>query len=110
MLGANPDNAYADTNTLLGGYVEQDVAGSANLTLSDEVAMHAQIEMTGLLSANIDVIVPDWHKFYCIINSTTGAYTLTVKTSAGTGVAVTQGKTQQLRCDGTDVKAAAPEV
>ena len=36
-------------------------------------------------------------------NSTTGAFTLTVKTSAGTGLAVSQGSRGIYYCDGSDV-------
>jgi hypothetical protein len=41
-----------------------------------------------------------------VTNATTGAFTLTVKTAAGTGVAVTQGSASILYCDGTNVVAA----
>jgi hypothetical protein len=43
---------------------------------------------------------------YYITNSTTGAFTLTVKTAAGTGVVVTQGTRTVLYCDGTNVVSA----
>ena len=49
------------------------------------------------------MIVPATVQQYWIDNSTTGAYTLTVRTSAGTGVAVAQGSRGIYYCNGTDV-------
>ncbi|KAB0594332.1 hypothetical protein [Cupriavidus gilardii] len=46
-----------------------------------------------------------------MLNKTTGAFSLTVKTAAGTGIVVAQGKNTELVCDGTNVleaKTTAP--
>lgn len=110
MLGSNPATPYADVNTLLGGYLTKSVAGGADVTLSEAEALHAQIKFEGVLIANINVIVPDWEKIYFVDNATSGAFTLTVKTSAGTGVAVTQGSKVILGGDGTDIFAWTAEL
>jgi hypothetical protein len=44
---------------------------------------------------------------YWITNDTTGAFTLTVKTSAGSGIAVGQGTSAILYCNGTNVVSAS---
>lgn len=103
-MSENQNNADVVFNTITQGHVEVDCAGGINVTLSNpDQARYAQINCTGLLTANIDLIVPAEAKIYIIRNNTTGAYTLTVKVSGGTGVAVTQTEAWQLGCDATEV-------
>lgn len=82
------------------------VAGGTDVTLTSTEAAYGILYFTGLLTANINVIVPTAVRDWIIYNNTTGAYTLTVKTAAGTGIAVTQGNRQILACDGTNVVKA----
>lgn len=82
------------------------VAGSSNVTLTAAQAANQIQEYTGLLTGNIDVIVPTTVALYYVFNNTTGAFTLTVKTAAGTGIAVTQATRNILYCDGTNVVQA----
>jgi hypothetical protein len=64
----------------------------------------------GALTANREVIVPTEARWWWVVNDTTGAYTVTLKTpGAGTGIAVAQGKTAPLRCDGTNVVRLGPD-
>lgn len=65
----------------------------------------AMIKVTGVLSSNSSVVCPDRNKKYLVWNATTGSYTMTVKTSAGTGVTIPQGALQEVFCDGTNVEA-----
>jgi hypothetical protein len=95
--------------------LEQAIAGeaaitvtTADVTLSDTdytgtESHKAYISATGALTGNRAIIVPARTKIYFVSNATTGAYALTVKTSGGTGIAVTQGKKAILYCDGTNV-------
>lgn len=83
------------------------VAGSSNVTLTAAQSRHAILNLTGTLTGNINVVVPTWAgRVWVVVNGTAGAFTLTVKTSAGTGIAVTQGKVAILICDGTNVAVA----
>jgi hypothetical protein len=82
------------------------VAGSSNITLSSTQYENFCHRYTGILTGDIDVIVPALNRLYLIENATTGAFTLTVKTPAGTGAAVTQGERAFVYCDGTNVVAA----
>jgi hypothetical protein len=84
------------------GTLTKSVAGGANVTLSAVEAGNGVLNLTGALTANIAVIVPAAGK-WTVVNGTSGAYTLTVKTASGTGVLVTQGRSQNLWCDGTNV-------
>ena len=96
----------AALNAMLTGRLVKSVAGGADVTLTSAEAANLFIELTGTLTANINLILPAGVRHNFILNSTSGSYTLTVKTAAGTGVAVMQGKRALLECDGTNVLAA----
>lgn len=87
------------------GMTSVNVAGGANVTLSAVEAGAGILVFTGSLTANIAVIVPGATGKWQVSNQTTGAYSLTVKTSTGTGISVVQGSTAILWCDGTNVNA-----
>ena len=61
------------------------------------------IELTGVLTGNRTFEVPTDDRVYTIFNNTTGAFTVEVKTTAGTGVIIDQGKHLRVYCDSTDV-------
>lgn len=82
------------------------VAGSTDVTLTSTEAANLLQEYTGALTGSINVIVPTAVASYHVFNNTSGAYTLTVKTAAGTGISVTQGTRSILDCDGTNVVVA----
>lgn len=93
---------------LVAGYVSISVAGSVDVTLTDGKtpvgqAKYAVIRLTGVLTGNINVIVPTKARRYLILNGTTGAFSLTVKTAAGTGVSLVQPSYASLYCDGINV-------
>lgn len=90
----------------VGGRLAKSVAGGVNVTLTAVEAGNAILEFTGALTANIAVIVPSSPtRSWVVKNGTSGAFTLTVKTAAGSGVVVTQGKTEAVYTDGTNVLA-----
>ena len=84
-------------------YTSINVAGTGNYTLSGAELNRIAYNFTGVLTGNRSIIVPVTVQQYWVTNATTGAFTLTVKTSAGTGIAVAQGDAQILYCDGTNV-------
>jgi hypothetical protein len=61
------------------------------------------MEFTGALTGNRTIEVPAVAWPWVVYNNTSGAFSLTVKTNAGTGIVVPQGKRQVLYCDGTNV-------
>lgn len=84
-------------------YTSVNVAGTGNYTLAGAELNRIAYSFTGVLTGNRNIIVPATVQQYWVGNNTTGAYTLTVKTSAGTGVTVAQGERAILFCDGTNV-------
>lgn len=74
--------------------------GSTTLTAAQYG--HPIIRVTGVLVSNATLVVPN-NGVWVIENATTGAFTLTIKTSAGTGVTVNQGGTGDVCADNTNV-------
>ena len=83
-------------------YTSIAVAGSGTYTLAGTQLDRIAYNFTGLLTGNRTIIVPTTVQQYWITNSTTGAYTFTVKTAAGVGVTITQGQRGIYYCNGTD--------
>lgn len=83
--------------------LSKSVAGAIDVTLTEIESRYQSIDLTGAITASINVIVTTTPKLLLVKNSTTGAFTVTVKTSAGTGIAVAQGARTMLYCDGTNV-------
>lgn len=75
------------------------------VTLSAAEASNVIQEYSGVLSQNINVVLPSTVQLYSMNNVTTGAYTLTFKTAAvgGATFALSQNQTVILICDGTNV-------
>jgi hypothetical protein len=84
-------------------YTSINVSGTGNYTLYGTELNRISYSLTGTLTGNRNIIVPATIQQYWITNSTSGAYTLTVKTSAGTGIVVPAGQALILYCNGTDV-------
>ena len=102
------------------GYVEKSIAGGAQttaLTITDgdatestSVARHAVIKLTGTITGNQIVTVPDSiEKVYIVVNGTTGSFTVQFKTASGTGVTfgVSDKSTKLVFSDGTNIVDAS---
>ena len=76
-------------------------------TLSSQENQAGSFEITGVLTSNQIIIVADTRNLFIAENLTTGAYTLTIKTLAGTGIAITQGYVQSLYANGVNVEVTA---
>lgn len=81
--GWQPVYAYGSSaiSGLLGG----------SRTLNAIEASRYFLVMTGALLANQQIVVPNAYRNWLIVNATTGEFTLTVQTAAGTGFVVPQG-------------------
>ncbi len=117
--GENPGTWGTITNTNLGTTLEQAIVGygnpsyasDANLTLTYTDTNAAQtaralvLNVTSAVSltATRELVVPTIQKQYIVQNNTTGAQSITVKTSAGTGITVPNGRKAHLYVDGTNV-------
>ena len=100
----------------IAGYVEKSIAGGAQTTAlsitdgdtteSTSVARHAVIKLTGTITGNQIVTVPDSiEKVYIVVNGTSGAFTVQFKTASGTGVTfgASDKSTKLLFSDGTNI-------
>ncbi|MCX7258559.1 MAG: tail fiber domain-containing protein [Polaromonas sp.] len=89
----------------VGGYLNLVITtGLATRTLSDLEASNPMLEVSGLLTVNVAIVIPATTKrLWSIVNTTTGAFTVTVKTAAGAGVGVAQGKRNLVYTDGINV-------
>ncbi len=114
--GANSGTWGQITNTNLlileqaiGGYDAIGVTSGATLTFSNGVLSNGKnqiLKLTGTITSNVDVVIPDSiEKTYTVQNSTTGAFTVTFKTTSGTGVTwtATDKGTKVLYSDGTNI-------
>ena len=120
--GENSGTWGTKTNTNLqiveksiAGYVEKAITsgGTTALTITDgdatestSVARHAVIKLTGTISGNSIVTVPDSiEKVYIVTNGTSGAYTVQFKTASGTGITfgVSEKTTKLVYSDGTNI-------
>jgi|TARA_R100001463_G_scaffold136574_1_gene202336 hypothetical protein len=105
---------FTNTNLLIleqaiGGYDAVGITSGATLTFSNGVLSNGKnqvLKLTGTISGNVNVTIPDSiEKSYIIDNATTGAHTVTFKTSSGTGVTwgSTDKSTKIVYSDGTNV-------
>ena len=121
--GENAGTWGTKTNTNLqivekaiAGYVEKSIAGGAQTTTlsitdgdtteSTSVARHAVIKLTGTITGNQIVTVPDSiEKVYIVVNGTSGSSTVQFKTASGTGVTfgASDKGTRLLFSDGTNI-------
>lgn len=85
------------------------VGGGVNVTLNDTQIRADVIEFTGTLTANIAVICPNNMPLKVFRNLTTGAFTLTIRTSGGTGPAPAQNRSILAYANGTDVIRVTPD-
>jgi hypothetical protein len=99
-------------NTAVSGYVEQAVTsgGTTALSITDgaatSTAQNAVIKLTGTISGNSIVTVPDSvEKVYIVTNGTSGAYTVQFKTASGSGITfgLSEKTTKLLYSDGTNI-------
>jgi len=93
----------------IGGYDSIGITAAATLTFSNGVLSNGKnqvLKLTGTITGNKNVVIPDGiEKTYIIENATSGAFTVTFKTTSGTGVTwtATDKGTKVLYSDGTNV-------
>jgi hypothetical protein len=109
------DGTWGDTtNTNIGTAIEQAITGSGDITFasadvtltlsntnSAQVARNLRLVCVGISDGARQLIVPAIEKQYIVQNDL--ADTVTIRTSAGTGVIVPAGKTTVVFNNGTDV-------
>jgi hypothetical protein len=84
---------------------------NANVTLTPAQAAKNRITLAGTLTGNVQIIFPTWLREWTIVNNTTGAFTVTAKTAAGTGIAIPQnGSPTKVVGDGTNITQLAENI
>ena len=97
---------FGQSATFAFDYTSIDVSGTGDYTLTGTELNRIAYSFTGTLTGNRAIIVPATVQQYWVSNATTGAFTFTVKTAAGTGVQVIANSRAILYCDGTNVVLA----
>ena len=93
----------------IGGYDTVGVTSGATLAFSNGVLSNGKnqvLKLTGTIAGNVNVTIPDSiEKTYLVENATSGAHTVTFKTTSGTGAtwATTDKGFKILYSDGTNV-------
>lgn len=85
-------------------FISINVGGGVNYTLSGGQLNQVAYKFTGVLTANIQVIVPASVQQYWVDNSTSGAFTLSIGTSGqASPPVIPQGNRNICYCDGSNV-------
>jgi hypothetical protein len=93
----------------IGGYDAVGVTSGATLAFSNGVLSNGKnqvLKLTGTITGNVNVTIPDSiEKTYIVENATTGAHTVTFKTTSGTGAtwSATNKGYKILYSDGTNI-------
>jgi hypothetical protein len=80
-----------------------DVTLTATNSVSSQSFRNVYLNCTGTNAASRNLIVPTINKNYVVQNNTTGGFDIVVKTTAGTGITVPNGRTCTVYADGTNV-------
>lgn len=118
---SSPTQALGDNSTKLatdafvqgtvGGVLSKSIAGGVSATLSAVEAGHAILELTGIITADVPVIVPSNPTRSWIVNNlTTGPFAVTIKHASGTGTQVSQGKINIVYSNGTNILPATTDI
>jgi hypothetical protein len=75
----------------------------ANTTLTHAQALNDDLEFTGTLTADRNIVLPLAVKRYKVLNNTTGGFALQFIGATGTGTKVAAGMRTEVFCDGTNV-------
>lgn len=105
----NPDSDGAAVGWLPGiSYGIAQVTGltTGNTTVPLSKSKKPIIQIAGALTGNVNLILPNTNQQWLIVNTCTGAHTVTAKTAAGTGIVIPAGGFAQptgVYGDGTNI-------
>lgn len=105
----DPEGAGA----VLAGWVPDFTTGAALVTMTSSNVTLTELEygrpiiiLSGLLTTNLNLIFPDIVGQWLVVNNCTGAYTVTAKTAAGSGVVLVQSAASKIYGDETNIYSA----
>lgn len=111
------DNNVTNPDTNGAGWVPASAYGATaltgqtggNVTLTQAQAAKKVITVSGTLTSNLVLIVPAWRYDWTVYNNTSGVFSVSVRTAAGSAAAVPQnGAPTPVVCDGTNCSLLAP--
>jgi hypothetical protein len=94
---------FGQSTTTIFDFISIAVPGSGDFVLSGVQLDRISYRFTGILTGNRRIVVPNTTQQYWVDNQTTGAFTLSVATLAGSGPTVVQGGRAILYSDSVDV-------
>lgn len=104
----NNETDPEDAGAAAAGWVPDYTSGAADVTMTNANVTLTPLEygkqiviITGALTANLNLIFPPISGHWFVINKTTGAFSITAKTTTGVGVPVFG--TEAIICDGVDI-------
>lgn len=81
------------------------------VTLSPAQAAKRVITVAGTLTSNLVLVVPGWVYDWSFYNNTSGAFSVSVRTAAGSAAAIPQnGAPTPVKCDGTNCSLVAANI
>lgn len=100
VWGYSDSTIQARTDAIL----TKSVAGAVDVTLTSAEAGNGILVFTGTLTGNINVILPNSARRWAVFNNTSGSFTLSVKTSAGSALQIPQSSTKaySIFCNGSN--------
>lgn len=121
MVTGEASNTWGDKTNSNWNLIQQAVAGYQSIALTSTTttlamtnatvsnARNMVLEFTGTLSANSTITIPDGiEKFYVLKDSVThSGYTLTFKTTSGSGFTTENGKAYLAYSDGTNMNGVS---
>jgi hypothetical protein len=103
----NPDTGGAGWTSLVFEGLQAITVTTANVTVTQLQSAYPILVISGALTGARSLILPAVVGQWIVQNNTTGAFALTVKTAAGTGIVATQGQSTYLYGDGTNIYFAS---
>ena len=85
-------------------FLSKSIAGGSNVTLSTAEASFGIIILTGIITSNINVLLPaSPAKSWLVQNNTSGDFKVTIKTASGSGVMIEQYERTCVISDGVNI-------
>jgi len=116
LLADGDINWGTTVNNGVTALIDSSIAGTSTITLASAVdrtltdingtadeARNMFIRVIGTPGGATNIICPTVSKLYFVTNATTGGYSVVLKTSAGAGITVPNGRSSTLYCNATDV-------
>src|SRR5258705_11246260 len=108
--GARANTVFEMIEDALANFKSVVLAADANYVLTTANSAADEARCMGVnftsgfaLTATRNITVPTSTKSYFVKNGTTGGQALQIKTAAGTGITIPNGKTTLILCDGVNV-------